>query len=332
MRAPTGVVPFRLAEPLRAGGAGAIRVELYQLNDASVLDPELNEMVGEFRISATDLPEASTLRRGDPIIIHWWMSEGQEITTEVELPSVGQRFDRHKFYNMQVGLLNFAGEEGGRLSLEHLELAERDLDNAEEAVPPAHAGRLPGLRDNLEKQMTLFRGTVDPDARRQIVEETRLLRQQIAVVVRQPDARRHLLRRRLNEQTGFYQRDVRAGASRDQVAEVDTLLRSAAAAIEQGSSSELDVASEQIRRVNYLYWMHGLDQPKFCVAQFNFERGRRHLAGDSKAFDRFVAEGDAALANGDHDGVRQAWIGIIRGHRSTGPDFSNGATASLMRA
>jgi hypothetical protein len=49
------------------------------------------------------------------------MSEGQEITAEVELPDVGQRFDRRKYYNWQLARQNFSGEDGAKLAVTHLE-------------------------------------------------------------------------------------------------------------------------------------------------------------------------------------------------------------------
>ena len=89
--------PNRSAETFRAGGPEIIRIELFQITDERILDPALNLQVGEIQIRADDLPEGATLRKGDKVVVHWAMSEGQEITAEVELPSVGQRFDRHKY-------------------------------------------------------------------------------------------------------------------------------------------------------------------------------------------------------------------------------------------
>jgi hypothetical protein len=53
-----------------------------------------------------------------------------------------------------------------------------------------------------------------------------------------------------SNQKNFYERDVRAGATRDQSAQVDTLLRSAERLIEGGGTRDLDLAGEQIIEVS----------------------------------------------------------------------------------
>jgi hypothetical protein len=260
------------------------------------------------------------------------MSEGQEITAEVELPDVGQRFDRRKYYNWQLARQNFSGEDGAKLAVTHLELAEGDLANAEDVVPPAFSAPLPRLRERLDNQMAVIRGTVDPDARRKAVEEARQLRQEIALVCLQPDARRHLLGRRLNRQKNFYERDVRAEATRDQTSQVDALLSSAERLIEGGGTRDLDLAGEQITEVNRLYWRHGMGQDAFCARQFRLEIGNRHLSRKPAAFDKAVADGEKAMAAGDTRALQAALFGIWNDQVLMGEGIAAGERASLMRA
>ena len=118
------------------------------------------------------------------------MSEGQEIIAEVEFPSVQQRFDRSNFYNWQVARQNFSGDEGAKLASTHLGMAQKEMDVAEEVVPPAHAHPLRPIRERLEGYIDVLRGTLEPDTRRLVVEEVRQLRQDIAQVSQHPDARR----------------------------------------------------------------------------------------------------------------------------------------------
>lgn len=328
----TGVVPYRLTAPLRAGAAGQIRIELYQLAHEGVVDPALNLMVGEFQINADELPEASSLRKGDSVIIHWAMSEGQEITAEVELQSVGQRFSRRKFYNWQLALQNFSGTEGARLVTAHIEQAETDLEQAEEVLPPTNAGPLSQIRGRLDRQCADFRGTVDPDTRRQVAEEVRLLRQEISMLCQQPNAKKELLRRNLASAVQFYDRLVRQGATRDQTSRVDSLVQGASAAIERGGNADLDLAKEMIRQHRRLYWAHGFEQDGFCVEWFKHERENRYLATDHGRFDSLVAEGDSALTNGDGQTVRRVLIEILIDQKNFGGDTGVPERAWLMRA
>lgn len=328
----SGVVRYRLAAPLRAGAAGQIGIELYQLAHEALLDPALNLMVGEFQINGDELPEASTLRRGDEVRIHWAMSEGQEITAEVELPSVGQRFSRRKFYNWQLALEDFSGQEGAQLVADQIERAETDLEQAEEVLSPAHAAPLPQLRRRLDDQFATFRGTVDPDSRRLVAEEVRLVRQKIAVLCQQPDARKEMLRRRLASEVQFYDRAVRPGATKDQTVQVDTLAQGASAAINRGGTTDLDLAREMLRQIDRLYWSHGFDQIDFCVALYGQQRGKRYLAIDAAKFDSMIHEGDAALASGDGQTVRRILFEVLRNQKRVGPDNRAPERAWLMRA
>jgi hypothetical protein len=315
--------------PLRAGSAEIIKIELYQVSNPLVTDPHLNLLVGEFQVRADSLPPSMALRKGDEVLIHWMMGEGQEITAEVEFPSVQQRFDRSNFYNWQVARQNFSGDEGAKLASAHLGLAQKELDNAEEAVPPAHAGSLRSIRERMEVCVDVLRGTLDPDTRRQVVEDVRLLRQDVALVSQHPEARREILRRRLAAQKNFYDRDIRDGATRDQSAQVDSLIRNATATIEQ---ADFTVASELISRINGLYWTHGVEQDAFCGWQFMMERDNRHLATDRAEFDRSVARGNKAIEDGDFQTVRQCFLDIIIGQVSVGRDMNGPERAALMRA
>lgn len=328
----TGVVRYRLASSLRAGAAGQIRIELYQLAHEAVLDPALNLLVGEFQIDGDELPEASSLRQGDEVKIHWAMSEGQEITAEVELPSVGQRFSRQKFYNWQLALQNFSGDEGEKLATEHIERAEADLVQAEEVLPSDQAVPLTHIRDRLDQQVVVFRGSIDPDTRRQVVEEVRILRQEMAVLCQKPEAQREILQRKLASEALYYDRYVRPGATKDQTSQIDMLVHGATSAIDHGRSVDIELAKELIGQMDRLYWMHGFDQIDFCVSIYNSHREKRYLAIDTAKFDALVQKGDTALAEGDNAAIRFILFDLLLNERRIGPDDHQPERAWLMRA
>ena len=324
-----GVVRYRLAVPLRAGSGETIKIELYQVSNPLVVEPHLNLIVGEFQVRADNLPPSMALRKGDEVLIHWTMSEGQEITTEVEFPSVQQRFDSSNFYNWQVARQNFSGDAGAKMASTHLGLAQKEMADAEETVPPTHARPLRSIRERLDGYVDVLRGTLEPDTRRTVVEDVRLLRQDIALVCQHPDAQRDLLRRRMVAQRNFYDRDIREGATPDQAAQVDSLLRNAEATI---NHADFRTASELINRVRGFYWTHGFEQDGFCAWQFRHERENKHLATDPAAFDRLVAQGDKALAQGDSETVRRALLDIVLGQFSVGSEMAGPERSSLMRA
>lgn len=326
----SGAALYRLVNPLRSGDGGRIRIELYQMTSSMLTQPHLNLMVGEFQIGADDLPQSAVLRKGDEVRIHWGMTESQQITAEVELPSVQQRFGTGKFYNWQMMRQDFSGEEGAKLALAHIVPAEMELESAEEAVPPAYAAPLLHIRKRLDIEQATLRQTLEPETRCVVVENVRLLRQEIALVCQQPEAQRHLLRERVAGQKRFYNRDVAHNATPEQVAQVATLLRNATAFIDHPGDTGFDHASNLIRHVGGLYWSHGFDQQAFCHRQFKLEKGNRHLAKDPAEFSRFVSEGNAAMESGDLPAVRRAVFGIFLGQISVGSEMIGPERASLM--
>ena len=328
----TGVAPYRLTHPLKAGDPTKLRVELYQVNDERVREPHLNLFIGYFEVAGSDLPASSALRIGDTIRLHWAMREGQGIAVEVELPSVQQHFGSEKFYNWQLARRNYSGEDGSKLAFADLDTAEKELELAEEALPPAGASQLPRLRQRLDSQTAALRGSVDPDARKQVVEEVRLLRQEIAVACQNPEARRQVQRQKFQRQRFFYDRDVRAGATPDQVARYDQLSGLTEAVMERAGPAEHTLVSDQIDEMIRLYWVHGFDQDSFCAAQFRMEREKRHTASDPAEFSRLVAEGDRALEAGDAAALKRAYLGILMGQLSMGGGMLELQRASLMRA
>lgn len=327
----TAAVHYQLAMPFRSGDGGKIRIQLYQMTDLRIMEPHLNLMIGEFQIGAEDLPQSATLSKGDEVIIHWFLSDSHKITVEVGLPSVGQRFDNSKFYNWQMSRQDFSGEEGAKLALAHLAPAERELESAEEAVPPAYAIRLPHIRKLLDMEQVTLRQTLEPETRVVAVEKVRLLRQEIAIICQEPEAKRHLLRQRLAAQSRFFDRDVRSDATPEQVAQVDVLLRKTATLIDQCAPHELEHASNSIRHLGGLYWSHGLEQKAFCFRQFEMEKENRHLAKDLTEFDRLVCDGNAGVRVGDLVAVRRAMFGIFSGQISVGSDMIGPERASLMK-
>ena len=317
----SGTARFRAASTLRAGAPGQLRLELFQVNDPGVLAPELNLHVGEFRIRGSDLPENLAIRRGNEILVHWTMGEGQTIAAEVEIPELGQTFDSANFFDWQAGLHSFEGEDGGRLASELLDRAESDLEEAEKALPHSARTPLPPLRRRLEAARALLSGTTDPDSRRSVAEEARLVRQRIATACAEPTARAAVLRRELNEQLRFWDRDVRPGAGSEANARADQLGSSARTQIESGAADGFDLADRLTNQVNALYWAEGMKQPSFCALYWRWARTDRHLMRDKDLFDRVLAEGDAALAANDMPALRlalgQMWDNKISSTRQT---------------
>lgn len=321
---------FRAADTLKAGGEGALRLELFQLSSEQVRDPELNLSIGDFRISASDLPEGMSIRRGDEIIVHWQMSDSQTVLAEVEIPAVGQRFDRRNFYDYQTTAQAFDGPEGAQLVQLVIDRARVELERAEATVPSPVSDGLRPLRGRLGQAVTAG-DTADPEVRRHVAEEVRMIRQSIAAVTAHPDAREAVLRRRLDDEVRWYNRDVRPEADATDNERVDTLARNARRHLDVGDRSSLDLAGRLIDEIDGLYWRIGFGLPGFCTGLWRSMREDRHLARDRALFDRILAEGDRALGAGDVPRLREAIFNLFDNAMQPGAQRHVGERASLMR-
>ena len=301
----SGTTRFRAANLLRSGGHGMLRLELFQVSDANVLDPALNLHIGEFRIRGADLPDSMAVRRGDELVVHWLMTEGQTLQAELEVPNLGQTFDRGNFYDWQTSRESFDGEDGGRLAMDLLDDAEEDLQEAQKTLPLLARTALVPLQTRVDRARTLLRGTGDPDARRGAAEEARLVRQAVATACNQPGARAAVLRRELSEWTGFWDRDVRPAAPPHANARADQMVHSTRAEIESGTPDGFDMADGLLRQLDRLFWREGMEQAGFLAAYWRFARNDRHKMRDKDRFDELLAIGDAQLAAGDMPALRE---------------------------
>lgn len=326
-----GTARFRAASTVRAGTPGQLRLELFEVSDPAVLDPVLNLHVGEFRIRGRDLSDSMAVRRGDELLVHWVMGDSQTLQAEVEVPSLGQTFDDANFYDWQTAKQSFEGEDGARLATGMLDDAEGELDEAEKLLPlHARAGLKP-LRQRLDVARGTLRGTTEADARRGAVEEARLVRQAVATACGHPEARAAVLRRELNDQVRFWDRDVRPDADERANTRADQLSRNARTEIEPGTEDGFAMAENLTDQLNSLYWAEGMRFPSFCTKYWRWARAERHLMRDKARFDTVLAEGDAQLAAGDmaglRDSLRAMWNNKVSGARQR----DVGARADLLR-
>ena len=326
-----GTARFRAAATLRAGSPALLRLELFEVSDPALPDPALNLHVGEFRIRGTDLPDSMAVRRGDELLVHWVMGEGQTLQAEVEVPTLGQTFDDANFYDWQTGRQSFDGEDGGRLADALVDDAEAELDQAEQMLPIHGRAALIPQRHRLDAARATLRATADADARRSAAEEARLVRQAVAAACAQPDVRAAVLRRELNDQVRFWDRDVRPGAAPAANTRADQLARNARAEIDPGVADGFTMAESLTNQLNGLYWTEGMRQPGFCAKYWRWLRDERHLMRDKVRFDAVLVEGDAQLAAGDMDGLRASMRAMWSNKVSRGQSRAVDARADLLR-
>jgi hypothetical protein len=287
-------------------------------------------MIGEFRIQGSDLSESITLRRGDEVILLWSMDAGQNITISVEIPKTEQVFSGAHFYNWQSGLLSFDGEEGDKLVRDAMNTAQSDLDEAEDTLPADYAAKVRRWCIELEEYRDRLRNSVEPDTRKQIADQTRLIGQQIASAEARPDARVAVLMRRLNSDLGFYDRQVRADSDPEANQRFDLLVSKARTALGNETKGSLDLVECWLSDMNNLFWEEGYKQLRLRKVYWNIACEERHRARDRDLFDQTKALGDQAAVADDLEGLRAALFAQWRNMLTQPAKRDVTARASLM--
>ncbi len=217
-----------------------------------------------------------------------------------------------------------------------LDGAEEELDEAASVLPLAARTTIPALRARLDAARRATEGTAEPDARRGAAEEARLVRQAVATLCSRPEVRAALLRRELNSQLRFFDRDIRPAAPPAAAARADQLASSVRAELDGGTPDGFIVADSLIREINTLYWGEGLRMPGFCAMYWRWMRVERHLMRDKERFDTVLEAGDRAVGGGRHGGLRDSlramWRQQDRVGRRQRRIRSRGRAAGVMSA
>ncbi len=320
-------LPVRAARTLKSGEAGHVDIEIYEQDRPEAPQPELSLFVGTVRIEGSDLPEGSALRKGDPIILHWFMDDRGILTASVELPEQRLRLPERRFYVPQTQR-SFEGEDGARLAASALDQAEHDLEQAEAIVGDGSADELESLRRQLARQRD--QQTFDADSNRSVAEGARHLRQDVASLVRKPDHRAAAMAAQLTELKSAFNYQARELADARQAKRFDGLADSAAREIE---GSRFDTAEQAIEEMRALTLQVMWSEPSFVAEVFNSATEETYLAVDPELHARQVEAGRKALLRGDIDGLREIVFEMIR-NRVSLPASGKAATvlATIMRA
>ena len=326
----TGTINVRAAKSLEPGAADHIDIELFQQDRPEAPQPELNLFIGASRIKGEDLVDGRPLRKGDEIKGHWLIDEGGILTASVELPELGLHLAERRFYVPQAGHQSFEGEDGARLAASALDEAEHDLERAETIVANGALGELEPLRRQLARQRVGLEQSFDADGNRLATDAARHLRQDVAIMLRQPEHRMAALTCDLAELKSAFNYRGREIADPRQVKRFEELAGSAAREIVSGHFKDAEQAIEDLRALTrQILWA----DPSFVAAVFNNAAEESYLAIDPELHARQVDAGHKALLRGDIDDLRDLVFEMIK-NRNGLPACGEAATtlATIMRA
>ena len=146
-----------------------------------------------------------------------------------------------------------------------------------------------------------------------------------------PEVRTAQLRRELNKQLRFFDRDIRPDAPAAASARADQIATSVRAELEGGTADGFIVADSLIRELNSLYWGEGLRLATVCAMYWRWVRVERHLMRDKERFDNLLEVGDKQLAAGDTDGLRETLRAMWGNKIASGKRQDVSAPADVLR-
>lgn len=306
---------FRSGKTLIGGEDGSIVFEFYEMADG-VDSPEHNLHIGNFRLdSRQELETGERINRGDDLIVDWKMSDNGTLSFSVELPKIGRLIDVKNLYLANDGHINFSGQQGEEVAYTMLSRAESDLAELEatidgDADPDGH------LRKRIERQQAALSTSVDADTHRSVAEESRRLRQEIALLSISPENEERVLEREVSDAEVRFD-ELRDGAQELDVERHDKLLVTARRSIRERN---FEAARRSLDEMQSIRLKALFESPDFIVEMFRKLAEDRHLSIDEGLHDQHIAEGVGAADRGDVVELRAVLGKMFANRVSTGGD------------
>jgi molecular chaperone DnaK len=325
-----GSTRLRAGRDLKGGEVGHIPCELYQ-QAQGVPEPDLNLPIGEFAIKGTDIDAGQSILTGEDVIFHWKMNEWGILSVSVEIPSIGQIFDKGSFFASVAGHRNFEGESGQELASGVLEETDRDLKKAEEVFSDEAQESIESLRRRVNEQRIMLNQNQDGDARRQVTEQARFVQQELSRLRHSPEHRKTALMTEMNELLKEFNSLVRDEASPVVIGRMEQLAETVRRSCERGDRDSFHDAERAVGEMRDVLYGMLLTQPSYLAFMFRSLCGDRYLAVDKSLHDLLVKDGEEAIENEDVKALRKALGRMMANRFEVGTNKAITALAGLMR-
>lgn len=347
----SGKQSFAAGQPLDADHPQELSFELFQLEFPERL--ELNLCVGAFRIGLEDLPEGYAIKEGDQLDFDWHMNDSGILTATVSITSGdGEpvKLSSPRFYAPQEGERSFAGSEAYEFARAVLRQGSEELDDVLAALGPMSSRDIDLLRHRLEEQdQTLTESQADPELIRQVGEEARFIRQDMARLTRRYASA--VLQRRMGRLMASYNRTARAHATDSERGDVDRIIKelnaliSAAgnrrfAAISEGkpatdggvSAADWTRAERLLADMRRYFFAGAWRNPAYVQLWYEQVSREAYLFPDPEEYAELMAEADAAKAANDNDKLQQVMNKLLSARVSLGASGSAADLATIKQA
>jgi len=312
----SGRADFRAGRSLVGGSDDYIDIKVYQATD-EVLDPDLSMLVGSFRLDASrHLQLGETLRQGQAINIDWTMSDNGLLDARVEIPDLSFVFDMGKIFSPKAGHKNFDGDDGAELATGLLEDARTTVDDVGEVLGETAWPEVQKLKQRVEAQQAAVANSADPDVRRQAVEESLSIRQEVARLRGAPENQSLVISRELARVEELFEVVAEVGGGEAIRPRVHQLSAAARQLLDQGEHQQAESCVNQIRSLVLGEMMR---HPVFLVGHFERLAEERYVAIDKALHEKLVQAGHEAIRVDDWDALRRVNGGLIDNRFTSAP-------------
>jgi molecular chaperone DnaK len=304
----SGQAKFKSGRALKAGEAGSISFELFQVEYPERID--LNLCVGLFRVEGNDLPSSKEIKPGDPIVFDWRMSDGGILQATVRLPDNNIELRVPRFYAPQAGQLSFNLENGAPFADVVLKRGDEEWGDLAAAIGPEGGPEVQLLKTRLTEQREMLEeATDDAEAIRRVVEEARFIRQDIVRLGKKYGA--PMLQRQLGKLVAVYNRVVRARATKPENERFDEDEKAVQAIIEAGEAEAFADAATRLADMRRLFFAIAWRDPDYVLTWFRRLSKEPYLFPDHDEFKAMVAEGEQLRAKANNDGLRDLVVRML---------------------
>lgn len=311
-----GKAVFRAVHDLRAGAHDSVALELFQLEYPEKV--ELNLCIGVFFITGNDLPVGYALRKGEPVTFNWNMDESGILRSTVLLPAHHDEKDgveqgphdadpieliTPRFYSPQAGALAYDKKQGFPFAEAMLKQAAEDWGDLAAAIGPEAGGDVQLLKDRIDDQRDILKDSPEePEVIRQVSEEARFLRQDIART-----GKRHivpLLQRRMGRLSAIYNRIARSFASPDELEQMEQGLRDIQTILDEKREADFSFAERRLEELTDDFFDTAWRDRNFVRMWFNRLKSESYLFPDPDEFRAMVEAGTTHDRQGDDEALR----------------------------
>jgi molecular chaperone DnaK len=326
----SGSEQFGAARNFGSGDKSTLDFEVYQQAEG-VNSPDLNLVIGAFRLSPGDLEKGEVIRRGDDVFVDWTVDENSLLECAFRIPSIQKDFAVKNMYVPAEGHRNYEGEDGHKLAVSALQSAQNDLEILERAIGAPVANQVVDMRKRLRKLTDDLKLSHDADTQRRITEEARQIRQEIAQLKNKPEFVKASVCAELD---GFLETcsiEILPQLEEKTNTQVHRLAGAARDALKKGSPQAVEDAKHSFNELRAVILADLMKRRDFWIGLFADVAGDRHLAIDKNKHDGLVEAGKEAIERDDLDYLRSV-VSSLNGNMIKGAEPSRiTALAGLIR-